>query len=158
MKHLDSGFRFVVHSRLTAFLAVIFLQNWAVECMAINFVSSEDRSRFSEESYKKAAPGMRSPAEYAAMASRAITSKYDVFLDKEYTAPVVTRRYYRDAPKADQDIICVSYVFRRLLGGGGTHGTNGIFSKPNQDRPVLQALIRRDGSKIYVHMITYKQE
>ncbi len=158
MKHLCRGFGIVSYSRISAILAVVIIFGWAMEGMAINFVSSEDRSRFTEDSYKKAAPGMRSPAEYAALASKAISSKYDVFLEKEFAAPVVTRRFYRDAPKSDQDIICVSYVFRRILGGGGTTGPNGIFNNPNQPRPVLQALIRKDCSKIYVNLIEYRQE
>lgn len=131
----------------------------ALACMAPNFVSSEDHSRFDEYSYKKAEPGMRSPGDYIAFAERAIGSKYkDVFLTKDFHTPVVTRRFYRNAPKEDQNIICVSYVYSRPISGGGQIGPGGIFMKPNAPVPILQALIRKDGSKVYVNVIEYRME
>jgi len=124
--------------------------------MAPGFVSSEDQSRFTEESYKQAAPGMPPPAAYISLAEKAINKKYDVALEKDFHNPVVTRRFYRNAPKEDQDIICVSYVYKHLLGGGFRIKGNSVTTGSKEPMPVLQALIRKDRSKVYLNVIEYK--
>jgi len=145
--------------RCRAILIAALLLGPALACMAPNFVSSEDQSRFSEQSFKKAEPGMPPPAAYIALAEKSINAKYkNVFHSKDFQDPVVTRRTYRNAPKEDKDMICVAYVYRTRIGGGGSYGPNGVFMNPNEPFPVLQALIRKDRSKVYVNLIEYRME
>ncbi len=145
--------------RWRAGLMAIFFIGWTASGWAANFTSNEDRSRFQEQSYKQAEPGMLSPAEYIALAEKAVHKRYPkVTLSKSYQDGVVTHRFYHNAPKEDQDVICVSFVYRTPLGGGFVRSQYGVVTKPKQDIPVLQALIRKDRSKIYVNWVKYRRE
>ena len=144
--------------RAKQILAVLVFLGWVVDGVAQQFASTEDRSRFQEQPYKQAEPGMLSPSEYVALAEKAVHTRYRNFNLNRYSDGAVTRRFYHNAPVADRDIICVQFVYRTPLGGGGRWGQGYLFMKADQPVPVLQALIRKDRTKIYVNWVRYKRE
>jgi hypothetical protein len=98
---------------------------------------------------------MLPPSAYIEMAKKAIHEKSKVtFL--HFSDGIVTRRFYRNAPPADRDIICVQFVYQGSLSGGGLIGPGFVYSRADQPTPVIQALIRKDRSKIYLKTIHYK--
>lgn len=120
------------------------------------WTSDEDQSRFSETSYRKQEPGLLAPAAYVEIAKSAIRSKTQNLLFRNYSNPIVTRRRYRDAPATDRDIVCVSFIYEKVLSGGGVIDPDYIIMKPNLPTPVLQALIRTNGSKVYLNYVHYQ--
>lgn len=121
------------------------------------FVTDEDRSRFAERFYNKAEPGLRSPAEYIEIATKAAHSHYGSSIPlSNFSDGMVTYRKYRNAPKADQEIIAVAFVYQGKYGGGGLVTSNFIFQREDPLRPIVLVLMRRDLSKIYVNVIHFK--
>ncbi len=121
------------------------------------FISDEEQSRFSEKSYKTALPGMAAPAAYIALAKKSIKGADSQILFRQFSDPVVTYRVYRNAPPADREIIAVQFVYEGSLSAGGTISRYAISMRAIPGVPVLQALIRKDCSKVYLHVIKYKQ-
>jgi hypothetical protein len=130
----------------------------AAHAVAQNYVSSEDRSRFREVPYKKAEPGMLAPAAYIHMAKNAVHSQTNEVHFNIYSDGIVTHRFYRNAPAADRDIICVRFVYQGVFSGGGTIGSGFIAQRADPAVPVIQALIRKDLSKTYLNRVDYKHE
>lgn len=126
------------------------------QLLAQEFVASEDSSRFSEQPYKKAEPGMFPPSKYVDIAKNAIHQQANQIHLRTFSDPVVTHRIYRNAPVADRDIVAVQFVYQGDVGGGGLVGRGMIYQREDQPIPVLQALIRKDGSKVYLHVVNYK--
>ena len=123
---------------------------------AVNNVTDEDRSRFVERMYEKTEPGLKSPSEYIEIAKKAVHSQYGAGVPlSSLSDGMVTYRIYRDAPKADRDIICVSLVYKASMGGGGLIGRGFITSKAAPARPIVLVLMRRDISKIYVNVVHF---
>ncbi len=135
---------------------LILLAAFVERGMAQDWKADEDRSRFTERSYPKAEPGMLPPGAYIEMAKKAVHSKSNDIHFRAFSNGIVTHRIYRNAPPADRDIVCVSFVYEGDLGGGGTISGEFIDMKANLATPVLQALIRKDGSKIYLNFVDYK--
>ena len=73
-----------------------------------------------------------------------------------YDDPVVRRRSYHDAPPKDRDIICVEFVSREPLNQGGYINRGIIASYGGGVMPAILVLIRKDLSKIYVNVITFR--
>jgi hypothetical protein len=93
------------------------------------------------------------------MAKKAFHEKSKKLTFLKFSDGIVTRRFYRNAPPADRDIICVQFVYEEAIGGGGLVGPRGfIYTRADRPTPVLQALIRKDLSKIYLKRIHYKAE
>jgi hypothetical protein len=113
-------------------------------------LANEDSSRFREQPYKKADIGMLSPSGYIALAKQAVHRQYKNVNLNNFFDPFVTRRFYQDAPSADRDVICVRFVYAASPSGGGLIGPGFIYQRGPSSLPVIQALIRRDGSKIYL--------
>jgi hypothetical protein len=130
----------------------------AAQVLAVDYVSSENRARFREQPYKAAEPGLLPPSAYIEMAKKAFHEKTEVTFRK-FSDGIVTRRFYPTAPPADRDIICVQFVYLGTISGGGLISP-GSFIAMNADQPtpVVQALIRKDRSKIYLKLIHYKAE
>jgi hypothetical protein len=104
--------------------------------------SSEDRSRFQEHEYTKAEPGLLTPAEYIERAKQAVHGKYKDLHFNMYSDGKVKRRFYRNAPAQDRDMICVSFTYRDVV------------IPPGMNFPgfaVIRVLIRKDLSKIYIN-------
>src|ERR1700719_2301053 len=74
--------------------------------------STEDESRFRSQPYDKAEPGMMAPAVYITTAKVALHKRFAQFDSSTYEEPFVTHRFYRDAPAADRDIICVTFLYK----------------------------------------------
>lgn len=137
--------------------ALVFL-GLAAHAVAQNYVSSEDRSRFREQAYKGAEPGMLPPSAYIELAKKAVHGQSKTLTFHMYSDGIVTRRFYRNAPAADRDMICVQFVYEGVVSGGGTIGRGFIAQRDDPPIPVIQALIRKDLSKIYLNQIGYKRE
>jgi hypothetical protein len=117
--------------------------------------STEDESRFRSEPYTKAGPGMLTPAAYIERAKAALHKRYKNFGLAAYNDPVVTRRFYLDAPPADRDVICVEFDHKEPI------KTPLAAAKrlPNPQwivTPALLVLLRKDLSKIYVNEVYYQ--
>jgi hypothetical protein len=123
---------------------------------AQDFVSDEDRSRFVERPYRAAETGMLPPSSYIQLAKDAIHKMSDEIHFRIFSNGIVSHRFYRNAAPADRDMICVAFIYEGDLSGGGLIGNGWIFSRANYPIPVVQALIRKDRSKIYVNVIHYK--
>ena len=128
----------------------LVLLGWASHVLA-QLGSSEDASRFKEEPYEKAEPGLLPPSAYIEMAKKALHRQIKDVRLTMYSDPAVTRRLYHDAPPKDRDIICVEFVFRDFIKGGAYH--NGGKSSPIV--PAILVLFRKDLSKIYVNVNYY---
>ena len=142
----------------TALLPCIcLLLGLAAPANAQEYASSEDRSRFTETPYKKQEPGLLAPSAYVNIAKDAIRhASNKQFRLRTFSDPVVSRRIYRNAPPADRDIVAVQFVYQGDLGGGGLVGPGFIYTRKSLPVPVVQALIRKDGSKVYLNVVTYK--
>src|SRR5450432_3592032 len=110
--------------------------------------SSEDTSRFKEEPYDKAEPGLLSPSTYIEMAKKALHRQIKDVRLNTYSEAVVTRRLYHNAPLKDRDVICVEFVSRTFLQGGQYH--NGEKTSPIV--PAILVSFRKDLSKTYVNV------
>lgn len=117
--------------------------------------STEDETRFRSESYEKAAPGMLSPAAYIERAKSALRTRYSDVRITAFERPVVTHRFYADAPAADRDVICVEFPFKELVKPPAS--TLKHLPAPEfPARPAVLVLIRKDLSKIYVNEVYYQ--
>jgi hypothetical protein len=120
------------------------------------FSADEDSSRFTEKLYKTMLPGMAEPAVYVELARKAIKGEYPKVIFRQWSEPVVSYRVYRNAPPEDRDIIAVQFVYEGTISNGGWVGGGLIFNRAVSGIPVLQALIRKDRSKVYLHVVKYK--
>jgi hypothetical protein len=77
--------------------------------------STEDESRFTSQPYTKAESGMLTPTAYIEKAKAALHTRYNDIRLAAYSAPLVFHRFYRDAPLADRDIICVRFAYKELV-------------------------------------------
>jgi hypothetical protein len=140
------------------FLLISLFLALTAPASAQHFVTDEDRSRFVERIYNKAEPGLRSPAEYIEIAKKAAHSQYGSDLSfASFSDGIVTYRTYRNAPSTDREIICVSFVYQGVLGGGGLIGRGFLSQRAVPDRPILLVLMRRNLSKIYVNLVHFKR-
>ena len=148
----------VALDRAKKIIAAIVFVGLAAHAVAEDYVSSEDRSRFSEQPYKAAEPGMLPPSVYIEMAKKAVHEKSPKVSFLTFSDGIVTRRFYRNAPATDRDIICVQFVYEGSVSGGGLIGRGFIYTRTGRPTPVIQALIRKDLSKIYLKRIHYKPQ
>jgi hypothetical protein len=122
---------------------------------AASVTSDEDRSRFVERLYDKAEPGLRAPQEYLARAKKVISEKYPQVALVDFADGVVTLRTYRNAPKADREMICVNFAAR----SNDSHGMMGgsfFFQMTEGGKPVLLVLMRPDLSKVSTKVVHLK--
>ena len=90
------------------------------------------------------------------MAKKAVHERAKKVSFVQFSDGIVTRRFYHNAPAADRDIVCVQFVYEGVVSGGGLVGRGFIAMKADRPTPVIQALIRKDLSKIYLKRINYK--
>jgi hypothetical protein len=141
--------------RKPLWLLILFL--CSAPPFAAGTISDEDRTRFVERLYEKAEPGLRTPDEYIALAKKMVYAKYGsrvTFVD--YDDGVVTYRTYRDAPKADHEMICVNFAYHRSVSSHGRIGRGSLYSVNDVSKPVLLVLMRRDLSKTYIRVVHLK--
>ena len=117
--------------------------------------STEDESRFRSQPYDKAEPGLMAPGDYIATAKTALHKRYAQFDSSSYDAPFVTHRFYRDAPAADRDIICVSYFYKGLI-KTPISAYKRLPAPQSLVKPALLVLLRKDRSKAYVNEVYYQ--
>jgi hypothetical protein len=141
----------------TTWAASIFASFLARAVQAQVFSADADTSRFVEKLYKTALPGMAEPAVYIELAKKAIKGANSEILFRQFSEPIVTYRIYRNAPRSDRDIIAVQFVYEGIISNGGWVGGGLIINRAVSGVPVLQALIRKDRSKVYLHVVKYKQ-
>ena len=137
-------------------LTALIFMGLAAHALAQEYVTDENRSRFTERPYKSTEPGMLPPAAYIELAKKAVHKMDKDILFREFTDGVVFRRFYRDAPAADRDIVGVAFVYAGQISGGGTIGGDFIDMKAAV-RPVIMVLIRKDRSKVYVNVAHLKE-
>lgn len=147
-----------VLGRAKKIMAALVFLGLAAQGLAENYVSNEDRSRFREQPYRQAEPGMLPPSGYIELAKQAVHARSKNVTFNMYSDGVVTRRFYHNAPAADRGMICVQFVYQASFSGGGTVGRGFIATRADPPIPVIQALIRKDRSKIYLNRIGYRRE
>lgn len=140
-------------------LAALFFLSVTANAFAQEYTTDENRSRFVERPYKSAEPGMLPPAAYIELAKKAIKKMDKDILFRDFAEPVVFRRFYKDAPAADRDIVGVAFVYAGQISGGGEIGglVGGFIEEKGAVRPVIMVLIRKDRSKIYVNLAHLKE-
>jgi hypothetical protein len=139
-------------SRLLFFACLLFVLS--TQANAERY-STEDESRFRSQPYEKAEPGMMAPADYITTAKAAVHKRYAGFDPTTYEAPFVTHRFYRDAPAADRDIICVTFFYKELI----KTPMSAYKRLPAPEflvRPAILVLLRKDRSKAYVNEVYYQ--
>src|ERR1700730_18394350 len=99
------------HRFLMAKLTALVFMGLAAHALAQQYVTDENRSRFSERPYTSAEPGMLPPSAYVELAKKAIKKMDNEILFRDFTDGVVFRRFYKDAPAADRDIVGVAFVY-----------------------------------------------
>ena len=142
------------HRRRTFLCFACLLLALAAEANAERY-STEDESRFRSQPYDKPEPGMMAPAVYVTTAKVALHKRYAQFDSSTYEEPWVTHRFYRDAPAADRDIICVTFLYK----GFTRTPVSGYKRLPNpfgMVKPALLVLMRKDRSKAYVNEVYYQ--
>jgi hypothetical protein len=144
------------HRFLMAKLTALVFIGLTAHAFAQQYVTDENRSRFIERPYKSTEPGMLSPAAYIDLAKKAIKKMDSGILFRDLQEGVVFRRFYKDAPPADRDIVGVAFVYAGQISGGGTIGGDFIEMK-SAVRPVIMVLIRKDRSKVYVNLAHLKE-
>jgi hypothetical protein len=117
--------------------------------------STEDESRFSSQPYTKAEPGMLTPTAYIEKAKAALHTRYNDIRLAAYSAPLVFHRFYRDAPLADRDIICVRFAYKELV-AAPFPAAKRLPNPHTMVRPALLVLMRKDLGKIYVNEVYYE--
>jgi hypothetical protein len=117
--------------------------------------STEDESRFQSQAYDKAEPGMMAPADYIKTAKVALHKRYAQFDSSIYEEPFVTHRSYRDAPPADRDIMCVTFLYKGFM-RTPVSGYKRLPDPFGMVKPALLVLLRKDRSKAYVNEVYYK--
>jgi hypothetical protein len=133
-------------------LAIFVSAILTLHASALVQYSSEDISRFRSKDYTKAEPGMLKPVEYVERAKKALQLRYKELDFKKIKLAGVTHRFYSDAPPADKDIICVTYVYQQLLTAKSESGGD-LPAGRNKVIPALLVLIRRDLTKVYVNEV-----
>jgi hypothetical protein len=144
------------HRFLMAKLTALVFIGLTAHAFAQQYVTDENRSRFIERPYKSTEPGMLSPAAYIDLAKKAVKKMDSEILFRDFQEGVVFRRFYKDAPPADRDIVGVAFVYAGQISGGGTIGGDFIEMK-GAVRPVIMVLIRKDRSKVYVNLAHLKE-
>ena len=144
------------HRFLMAKLTALIFMGLAAHALAQEYVTDENRSRFTERPYKSTEPGMLPPSAYIELAKKAVKKMDNEILFRDYREGVVFRRFYKDAPAADRDIVGVAFVYGGQISGGGTIGGDFIEMK-GAVRPVIMVLIRKDRSKVYVNLAHLKE-
>jgi hypothetical protein len=144
------------HRFLMAKLTALVFIGLAAHASAQQYVTDENRARFTERPYKSAEPGMLSPAAYIDLAKKAVKKMDGEILFRDFDDGIVFRRFYKDAPPADRDIVGVAFVYAGQISGGGTIGGDFIDIKAAV-RPVIMVLIRKDRSKVYVNVAHLKE-
>jgi hypothetical protein len=71
----------------------------AAQAVAQNYVSSEDKSRFREQAYREAQPGLLPSSAYIEMAKKAVHEQSKKVSFLQYSDGIVTRRFYQPAMK-----------------------------------------------------------
>jgi hypothetical protein len=139
-------------------LTALILVGLAVHAVAQEYTTDEKR-HFTERPYKTAEPGMLTPAAYIELAKKAVRKMDSEILWRDFQEGVVFRRFYKDAPPADRDIVGVAFVYAGQISGGGTIGglVGGFIDMKAAVRPVIMVLIRKDRSKIYVNVAHLKE-
>jgi len=147
------------HRFLMAKLTALVFIGLAAHALAQEYVTDENRSRFIERPYKSTEPGMLSPAAYIDLAKKAVKKMDSEILWRDFQDGVVFRRFYKDAPPADRDIVGVAFVYAGQISGGGTIGglVGGFIDMKAAVRPVIIVLIRKDRSKVYVNLAHLKE-
>jgi hypothetical protein len=142
--------------RKSALLLILCLN--AASLCAATVVSDEDRTRFVERLYDKTEPGLRSPGEYIALAKKMVREKYPNVAFVNFDEGVVTYRTYRNAPKAEHEMICVNFAYHSSSSGESGHigGIGGFLVGGNSRKFVLLVLMRRDLSKVYIKAVHLK--
>ncbi len=143
--------------KTAALFLILFLATNSLTAAAV--VSDEDRTRFTERLYDRTQPGLKSPQEYVALAKKMVSAKYPSVAFVDFDDGVVTYRTYRNAPKADHEMICVNFAYRSSSGGGHGFigGVGGLFLMGGDtQRAVLLVLMRRDLSKVYIRLVHLK--
>ena len=138
-------------------LAILVSAILTLHASALIQYSSEDVSRFSSKDYTKAEPGLLKPAEYVERAKKALHQRYRELDFKKIKLAGVTHRFYKDAPPADKEIICVTYIYQQLLTAKSENGGE-LPAGRNSVVPALLVLIRRDLTKVYVNEVYYQYE
>jgi hypothetical protein len=144
------------HRFLMPKLTALVFMALATHALAEDYVTDENRSRFIERPYKSTEPGMLSPAAYIDLAKKAIHKMDKDILFRDFQEGVVFRRFYKDAPPADRDIVGVAFVYAGQISGGGEIG-GGFIDIKGAVRPVIMVLIRKDRSKVYVNLAHLKE-
>jgi hypothetical protein len=144
------------HRFLIAKLTALVFISLSAHAFAQQYVTDENRSRFIERPYQSTEPGMLSPAAYVDIAKKAIHQMDKDILFRDFQDGVVFRRFYKDAPPADRDIVGVAFVYAGQISGGGTIG-GGFIEMKGAVRPVIMVLIRKDRSKVYVNLAHLKE-
>ena len=144
------------HRFLLAKLTALIFVGLAAHAVAQEYVTDEDRGRFIERPYKSAEPGMLPASAYIELAKKAVRKMYSDILFREFQDGVVFRRFYKNAPSADRDIVGVAFVYAGQISGGGEIG-GGFVDIKEAKRPVIVVLIRKDRSKIYVNVAHLKE-
>ncbi|MFL6521481.1 MAG: hypothetical protein ACJ8NS_14770 [Chthoniobacterales bacterium] len=135
-------------------IALIFV-GFAAHALAQEYTTDEKR-HFTERPYKTAEPGMLTPAAYIELAKKAVKKMSNEIVFREFQDGVVFRRFYRDAPPEDRDIVGVAFVYAGDISGGGLIGGGFVYMK-DAKRPVIMVLMRKNLSKIYVNLAHLKE-
>ena len=147
------------HRFLLAKLTALIFVGLAAHALAQEYVTDENRGRFTERPYKTAEPGMLPPSAYVELAKKAVKKWDSEIIFRDFQEGVVFHRFYKDAPAADRDIVGVAFVYAGQISGGGTIGglVGGFIDMKAAVRPVIMVLIRKDRSKIYVNVTHLKE-
>jgi hypothetical protein len=147
------------HRFLSAKLTAVIFVSLAAHSFAQEYVTDENRSRFTERPYKSTEPGMLPPSAYIELAKKAVKKMDSEIAFRDWQDGVVFRRFYKDAPPADRDIVGVAFVYAGQISGGGTIGglVGGFIDMKAAVRPVIMVLIRKDRSKVYVNVAHLKE-
>lgn len=142
--------------RKSVLLLIPFLT--AASLIAATVVSDEDRTRFVERLYDRTEPGLRSPAEYVALAKNMVRAKHPDVAFVDFDDGVVTYRTYHNAPEAEHEMICVNFAYHSSSAAEHGHigGTGSFIMTGNSRKFVLLVLMRRDLSKVYIKAVHLK--
>jgi hypothetical protein len=152
-----NGFKGTFHDSMKKLVTACIVLGSAISALAEfqgylprPYLSSEDQSRFREEPYNKAEPGILPAAAYIERAKQAVRTQYKDVHFNMFSDGIISHRFYSNAPAADRDIICVAFVYRDVILGRGNSGFPDAYGPFKR---VILALIRKDLSKIYVNQI-----
>jgi hypothetical protein len=145
-----------MHRRFLIVNAIaLIVVGFAAHAVAQEYTTDEKR-HFTERPYKTAEPGMLTPAAYVELAKKAVKKWDGDVAFREFQDGVVFRRFYRDAPAEDRDIVGVAFVYAGDISGGGMVGGGFVYMR-DAKRPVIMVLMRKNLSKIYVNVAHLKE-